>query len=37
LLVNLSGRGDKDLSHVHSILEEQAAATKANNAINGVH
>lgn len=23
ILVNLSGRGDKDLAHVHSILEEQ--------------
>jgi tryptophan synthase beta chain len=37
LLVNLSGRGDKDLSHVHSILEEQAAATSAHNATNGAH
>lgn len=25
LLVNLSGRGDKDLTHVHSVLTEQGA------------
>ena len=26
-LVNLSGRGDKDLAHVHKVLEQQVAAT----------
>jgi tryptophan synthase beta chain len=29
LLVNLSGRGDKDLGHVMAVLAEQAAAAQA--------
>ncbi|WP_214000852.1 tryptophan synthase subunit beta [Arsukibacterium sp.] len=37
LLVNLSGRGDKDLSHVHSILAEQAAEQTANKTAEGAH
>jgi len=28
-LVNLSGRGDKDLAHVHSILSPETAGTEA--------
>ena len=37
LLVNLSGRGDKDLSHVHSILAEQASADEQSSNKEGAH
>lgn len=36
LLVNLSGRGDKDLSHVHTVLAEQAKQA-AQNKTEGAH
>jgi tryptophan synthase beta chain len=37
LLVNLSGRGDKDLSHVHSILAEQKTEQQAATTTEGAH